>query len=381
VDFAEILNKGDESGNGMIVRFRLPSGLEVIGAPTGNFYGNGWDLGPTWNYAVMADRPFLVDSGRFGQAPHLLAMLAAAGVSDKDLAFVLISHGHEDHDGGLAELVGKTRLGVKAHTVYGRLVRRSPGHAPPGHKQLFPAKCWHCFMPESFSTASCLDYHRALDGIRVEPIGDGRSPLAEGIDALHLPGHSPDCLAVLLGGEAAIVGDIVLPGITPWPTREAAHAEVAPVIGAEYADPRSLYGLSRYIRSLGTLRKAAAATPDLLVLPAHRLYFKGSWNGLRLAGRIAELIGHHAARCGAILEILRGGPLGVDQIARAYFEEKLLKGFGRLMAANEIGSHLELLASAGDVLAPAPGAAAFQATGTARFEQAIARLSTAGPDD
>jgi glyoxylase-like metal-dependent hydrolase (beta-lactamase superfamily II) len=97
VDFAEILNKGDESGNGMIARFRLPSGLEVIGAPTGNFYGNGWDLGPTWNYAVLADRPFLVDSGRFGQAGNLLAMLAAAGVSDKDLAFVLISHGHEDH--------------------------------------------------------------------------------------------------------------------------------------------------------------------------------------------------------------------------------------------------------------------------------------------
>ncbi len=69
-----------------------------------NFYGGHWDLGPTWNYAVMADKPFLVDSGRFGQGEKLVAMMEAAGISAKDLEFVLISHGHEDHDGGLAEL-------------------------------------------------------------------------------------------------------------------------------------------------------------------------------------------------------------------------------------------------------------------------------------
>ena len=63
----EIINKGDDSGNGMTVRFSLPSGLEIIGLPTKNFYGGHWDLGPTWNYAVLADKPFLVDSGRFGQ--------------------------------------------------------------------------------------------------------------------------------------------------------------------------------------------------------------------------------------------------------------------------------------------------------------------------
>jgi len=56
----EIMNQGDDSGNGMTVRFRLPSGLEVVGLPTKNFYGGHWDLGPTWNYAVLADKPFLV---------------------------------------------------------------------------------------------------------------------------------------------------------------------------------------------------------------------------------------------------------------------------------------------------------------------------------
>jgi hypothetical protein len=58
----KIINKGDENGNEMAVKFQLPSGLEIYGFPTKNFYGGHWDLGPTWNYIIMADKPFLVDS-------------------------------------------------------------------------------------------------------------------------------------------------------------------------------------------------------------------------------------------------------------------------------------------------------------------------------
>ena len=108
--YAEIIQKGDDNGNEMTVRFRLPSGLEIFGLPTKNFYGGHWDLGPTWNYAVLADRPFLVDAGRFGQGLRLLDMMKNAGIQAEDLEFVLISHSHEDHDGGLAELVNSTRL-------------------------------------------------------------------------------------------------------------------------------------------------------------------------------------------------------------------------------------------------------------------------------
>ena len=97
----KIIHPGDDSGNEMIVRFGLPSGLEIIGLPTKNFYGGHWDLGPTWNYAVLADKPFLVDSGRFGQGKNLVDMMASVAINAEDLDFVLISHGHEDHDGGL----------------------------------------------------------------------------------------------------------------------------------------------------------------------------------------------------------------------------------------------------------------------------------------
>jgi glyoxylase-like metal-dependent hydrolase (beta-lactamase superfamily II) len=98
----------------------------------------------------MADKPFLVDSGCFGQGRNLVGMMESAGISAEDLGFVLISHSHEDHDGGLAELVESTRLKVKAHAIYDLLIRQYPEDAPTGFREKFPAKCWHCPMPESF---------------------------------------------------------------------------------------------------------------------------------------------------------------------------------------------------------------------------------------
>jgi hypothetical protein len=56
IEHAEVIHEGDDSGNEMLVRFRLPSGLEIFGLPTKNFYGGDWDLGPTWNYAVLSIR-------------------------------------------------------------------------------------------------------------------------------------------------------------------------------------------------------------------------------------------------------------------------------------------------------------------------------------
>jgi glyoxylase-like metal-dependent hydrolase (beta-lactamase superfamily II) len=370
----KIINQGDDSGNEMVVQFCLPSGLEIYGLPTKNFYGGHWDLGPTWNYAVMADRPFLVDAGRFGQGKNLVGMMATAGIRCADLDFVLISHSHEDHDGGLAELVKKTRLKVKAHNIYDFLIRRYPSKAPGGHKQNFPAKCWHCMMPESFWRKNCLEYHRVLHDLVMENINDGQTALGSDIHTLHLPGHSPDCLAVLLGSEVLIVGDIVLPDISPWPTREAMFDEVAEVIAPRYSQAESIFGLQRYLKSLMKLEQIARQYPDLLVLPAHRLYYSGRWNGIRLTDRVGELIQHHIARCAAILEILSSGPKTAEEIAGAHFDEKLLQGFGSLMAANEIAGHCELLIKSGDVTAAENSRYAF--TGTTNFERYIQNLES-----
>jgi glyoxylase-like metal-dependent hydrolase (beta-lactamase superfamily II) len=356
----------------MTVRFRLPSGLEIIGLPTKNHYGGHWDLGPTWNYVVMTDKPFLVDSGRFGQGKNLVGMMTSAGINIEDIDFVLISHGHEDHDGGLAELVESTHLSVKAHAVYKLLIQTNPAKAPHGHKQNFPAKCWHCPMPESFFVENCLGYHAVIQDIKVNAIGDGENDIIPDVRAFHLPGHSPDCLAVLLGDQAIIVGDIVLPGISPWPTREAFFEKVAAVIGPYYTEPETIFGLRRYIKSLKKLVEIARQQPHLLVLPAHRLYYNGQWNGIGLEERINELLQHHLQRCAAMLEILHDKPKSAETIAEKHFEERLLKGYGSIMAANEIVSHCELLIACGDLIALDDNA--YAATGTNNFEEYIHAL-------
>jgi glyoxylase-like metal-dependent hydrolase (beta-lactamase superfamily II) len=374
IEHAEVIHKGDDSGNDMIVRFRLRSGLEIIGLPTKNFYGGHWDLGPTWNYVVLTDRPFLIDAGRFEQGKKLIGMMESVGITTEDLAFVLISHSHEDHDGGLAELVESTHLNVKAHAIYDHLIRKYPAQSPGGNKKDFPAKCWHCFMPESFYAQNCLRYHRVLQDLKVDKIGDGQTELGPNIRTYFLPGHSPDCLAVLLGEEAIIVGDIILPDISPWPTRESMFAEVAEVIKPDYTEPSGIFGLGRYIKSLKKLAEIGRRHSDLGVFPAHRLYYNGGWNEIYIAPRVNDLIQHHIQRCAAIIEILRPGPKTAAQISRAHFDQRLLEGFGHLMAINEVASHCEVLIASGDVVATNPDQ--YAATGSTQFEAYIKSLKS-----
>ena len=97
----------------MVIRFRMPSGLEILGLPTKNSYGGHWDLGPTWNYAVMSDRPFLVDAGRFGQGLDELPV---------GLGQLPEGHGGEEpgQDDGLLEA-----LIEQAHVALAGLLQRS----------------------------------------------------------------------------------------------------------------------------------------------------------------------------------------------------------------------------------------------------------------
>jgi glyoxylase-like metal-dependent hydrolase (beta-lactamase superfamily II) len=345
----KVIQKGDSSGNDMIIRLELPSCLEIIGLATKNSYGGDWDFGPSWNYVVFADRAFLLDAGRLGMGPKLLEMMECAGVSKGDLDFILVSHGHEDHDGGLCDVAGSTGAKVKAHPIYERLIRFYPDRAPADVRKDFPASCWHCFMPASFSDEHCLAYHRGRNRLEVEPIGDGNAKVSETVRAYHVPGHSPDALAVLVGEEAILVGDTVLPGITPFPTREAFFRQVREILHPDYTAADSVFGLRAYIRSLKKLDRIAEQFPNALVLPAHRLYYDDQWHELDLRTRIREIINHHIARCADILRILEGGPRTAREIAVQHFPPSSLEGFGMLMAENEVYSHCELLRAAGDV--------------------------------
>lgn len=371
-EIVEVIRKGDANGNGKLLRMRLPSGIEVFGLPTANGYGGDWDLGPTWNYLVMLDKPFLVDTGRLGMGRSLLEMMNTIGLKPKDLHSILISHGHEDHDGALAEMVARTGSEVMAHLVYDRLIRYYPEQAPPDFRKGFPALCWRCFMPESFISENCLEYHKTRSNLKIERVLEGKCKISDAVDIYHVPGHSPDALALIIGGEAVLVGDTVLPGITPWPTQEAFFHPAENILRPDYTYPQEIFGLRAYIRSLKRLKEICGRFGELLVLPAHRLFYENQWNEVALAHRVDELVEHHIQRCSAVLKILTQRRETARGIAVEHFAESQLKGYGILMAENEILSHCELLEACGDIRLAEDHR--YTATGTMNFEAFIRSL-------
>ncbi len=146
-DGIDVVQQGDSSGNNMIVRITLSSGRQIYGFATENVYGGDWDIGPKWNYLVTAKRPFLVDSGRRGKGLQLVKMIESAGFHGQDVGSIIVSHGHEDHDGGLFELTNLIKMPVVTHEVYSQLVRSNAEDAPSEEKADFPASCWCCPMP------------------------------------------------------------------------------------------------------------------------------------------------------------------------------------------------------------------------------------------
>ena len=61
---AEIIKRGDDSGNGTLLKYTSPNGavIKAIGVP------QSWKttLGPTWCYVLEGDDLTLVDPGCFG---------------------------------------------------------------------------------------------------------------------------------------------------------------------------------------------------------------------------------------------------------------------------------------------------------------------------
>lgn len=367
-DILEIINKQDNKN--MSIKLRLPSGLVIYGFATENFYGGEWDYGSSWNYLVMTEKPFLVDTGRFDMGGKLISMIESAGISRKEIEYVVVGHGHEDHDGGLYEAAQLTGCPVLAHSIYKKLVQFYPDLAPPDANKNFPASCWHCFMPESFSSRNCLKYHKERPLLDIIEIEDG-SMLGDDITAIHVPGHSPDAIAITVGKEAILVNDTVLPEITPFPIREAFFYQVEKILYPEFSRADQLFGLRAYIKSLKKLKAIAMDYPDALILPSHRLFHIDHWNEIDLSKRVDELIRHHIERCADILRILKERPKTAAELAKEHFPANLLEGLGMIMGENEMISHCELLGAAGDVVIEGSN---YRATGSANFESLIQNL-------
>ncbi len=281
--------------------------------------------------------PALVDPGMH-YAPSLLALLRALrllGIDPGELAYVAATHFHVDHLTAAAVL--REALGVKVLVPRGDLaeVLRYEGGVEGFIRDTLELFTRHG-MPQD-EAKEILGYHpalRAADAYEViakeaEPLAPGEPLPCTDYQAIPAPGHTPGHLIYTQGpGKPALVGDTLLPGITPHVTLH--HEDTNP--------------LGDYMETLKRLEKLAP-TP---ALPGHRKPISSG------AARARELLLHHEERLQEVLGILK--QLGK---ATAYDVARLVKWRTRydswnqyplperFFAMGETLSHLRLLEERG----------------------------------
>ncbi len=285
------------------------------------------------NAYVLEDRHggAVIDPGLPGPASWraLRRGLAAAGMPLRRVHTVIVTHSHPDHFGGVRRLAGKSGAEVVTQRDF-----RAWWVRPPGSTAADSASVGGLPWQGPADRNSLRSRVRGW-GMRsvlvgaMAPIPRPTRPLSDGDllelsgrswQALHTPGHTLDHLCLFdPEGGTLVSGDHVLPTITP---------HVAGVGGGPDPLATFLASLDRVDRLPGVQR----------VLPAHGDPFDD------LAGRIAEIKRHHAARLQRLREASRGlGTATVVALSREIFPPRLW-GF---MAESETYAHLEHLRRAG----------------------------------
>lgn len=214
---------------------------------------------------------------------------------------IIATHFHPDHVGAAGWLHEKTgaplamtlceylmsgHLRQDSRPLYGRFYREHgldprtiASLATDGHRYLDLVST----LPERFSTI-CAGEILSIGARRFEILTGG--------------GHSPDLVMLHCGQDNLfLASDQVLATISP-------NISVHPL--DPDADP-----LGAYMASLSRLR--ATVAPGALVLPGHHQPFYG------LHSRIDELVAHHEARCGLVVERCAEAPQRAAELMRALF--------------------------------------------------------------
>lgn len=345
----EIISKGKDNGVNLILRYKTRRGTEItcLGVPLSYESEDDWGLGPTWCYVVHKDPVTLIDTGQFDKYDVLKGLMEKAGVNIAGIKRVIVTHGHEDHDGNLPEVIEDSGAEIWGHFAYENMISYhadvDDGAAHPG----FPGSCRTCMMPDKFNRV-CIPYHEKRSRLKQGyKIGNNGEQANKDYRFIATPGHSPDSVCTIFENEVVFAGDTVLPSITPHPSLMLEYYVQRRILPQEYRSSNISHGLMAYINSLREVKKQCGDTS--ILLPGHRLFEKGEINYLQPAARAAEIIDFHGERCGNILKTLDKKVLSLEEISIEIFPPRLRKGYGRFLAQREVMSHLELLAIHGDI--------------------------------
>ncbi len=171
-----------------------------------NIYGI-FTRGGFLNYYVIAngDTLTVVDIGMSAEDVDRLELeLGEHGWSIDNVRYVLITHAHYDHVGGLAELQRRANVHTCAHRLEAPVIRgeQAAAYANPAELGFFNRLMLNS-VPRSSATPARVD--RELTD------GDTLDDILPGLLAVHLPGHTYGNMGYWLPeSRAFIAGDTVM---------------------------------------------------------------------------------------------------------------------------------------------------------------------------
>jgi len=190
-------------------------------------------------------------------AQSVLAQLHARGLDAADIDWVVLSHLHADHVGGLldfptARVVADPGAVAQAQALrgLGRLRRGVVGGLLP------PDLLRRLVDPATLPVGSTDDW---------APLGPAHDLLGDGeLQVLPLPGHAPGHLGLAVRTHVPAHPELLLIGDAGWHARAVSHGELPhPVTRIATEDPTG------YRATLAQLGDLARRRPGLIVLPSH----------------------------------------------------------------------------------------------------------------
>jgi glyoxylase-like metal-dependent hydrolase (beta-lactamase superfamily II) len=127
----------------------------------------------------------LVDCGMKSAPPRIVAGLAAIGKHPSDVQRILLTHAHNDHVGGAAEVARQTGAPLAAHAEDATYVEA--GHHPPPDTSLLAGRLVARLPMGTFAPVSVSE--RLTDGQLLDVGG--------GLRVVATPGHTPGHISLL----------------------------------------------------------------------------------------------------------------------------------------------------------------------------------------
>lgn len=282
-----------------------------------------------WVYAYVVQfhgKNYLIDCGSGTDSSHqnLLDGLTQAGLQPADLSYILLTHAHIDHYGGLSKLKPLANAKIGCHELDIQTVAHHDADFA------LTTRRFASFLTEiglaQETRDSLLNIYRFTKGIYesvpVDLTYESNHLQIGPFDMIHLPGHCPGHMALRLD-DVIFCGDMVVEGVTPH-------------ISPETIVPFS--GLDHYLDSLNKFQ--LWAKDARLILNGHDEAI------MDLSAQIKATEQNILRRVGKALQALNV-PLTLAEICQAVYGS--MEGYNGLLVIEKTGAYVEYLYTHGMV--------------------------------